>query len=46
MCDSELQDEEREALLSIYEGDKAFKQLNSTTYQYKVCLIHSVKSYL
>lgn len=32
----ELQDEEREALNSIYEGDKAFKQVNATTYSYKV----------
>lgn len=34
----ELQDEEREALVSIYDGDKAFKEVNPTTYQYKVCL--------
>lgn len=32
----ELQDEEREALNSIYEGDAAFKQINATTYSYKV----------
>lgn len=32
----ELQDEEREALISIYEGDAAFKQINPTTYSYKV----------
>uniref|UniRef100_A0A182W8N6 RWD domain-containing protein n=1 Tax=Anopheles minimus TaxID=112268 RepID=A0A182W8N6_9DIPT len=31
----ELQDDEREALVSIYEGDSAFKQVNSSTYQYK-----------
>uniref|UniRef100_A0A182P1P0 RWD domain-containing protein n=1 Tax=Anopheles epiroticus TaxID=199890 RepID=A0A182P1P0_9DIPT len=31
----ELQDDEREALISIYEGDSAFKQVNSETYQYK-----------
>ncbi|XP_063974079.1 RWD domain-containing protein 4 [Diachasmimorpha longicaudata] len=35
MSDAELQEEEREVLLSIYEGDNAFKQLTSTTYQYK-----------
>ncbi|XP_011308972.1 RWD domain-containing protein 4 [Fopius arisanus] len=35
MSDEELQEEEREVLLSIYEGDNAFKQLTSTTYQYK-----------
>lgn len=32
----EQQDEEREALQSIYEGDVAFKQINLTTFQYKV----------
>lgn len=32
----QMQDDEREALDSIYEGDEAFKQSNSTTYQYKV----------
>uniref|UniRef100_A0A182QH59 RWD domain-containing protein n=1 Tax=Anopheles farauti TaxID=69004 RepID=A0A182QH59_9DIPT len=31
----ELQNDEREALVSIYEGDTAFKQVNSETYQYK-----------
>jgi len=33
---SVLQEEEREALLSIYDGDEAFKQLSPTVYQYKV----------
>lgn len=32
----QMQDDEREALISIYEGDEAFKQANPTTYQYKV----------
>lgn len=32
----EFQDDEREALLSIYEGDPAFKQLSPTIFQYKV----------
>lgn len=32
----QMQDDEREALISIYEGDDAFKQVNPTTYQYKV----------
>lgn len=32
----QLQDDEREALVSIYEGDDAFKQINPTTFQYKV----------
>jgi len=30
------QDEEREVLLSIYDGDPAFKHLSPTTFQYKV----------
>jgi len=36
MSDAELQEEEREVLSSIYEGDPAFKQLTPTTFQYKV----------
>lgn len=36
MSDAELQEEEREVLLSIYDGDPAFKQLTPTTFQYKV----------
>jgi len=32
---SVLQEDEREALLSIYDGDEAFKQLSPTVYQYK-----------
>lgn len=32
----EQQSEEREALQSIYEGDDAFKEINTTTFQYKV----------
>lgn len=32
----EMQDDEREALDSIYEGDVAFKQINPTTFSYKV----------
>lgn len=32
----EQQDEEREALISIYEGDQAFKEVNPQTFQYKV----------
>ncbi|KAK7790076.1 hypothetical protein R5R35_012998 [Gryllus longicercus] len=35
MSDEELQEEEREVLSSIYEGDPAFKQLSSTVFQYK-----------
>lgn len=36
MSDVELQEEEREVLFSIYDGDPAFKQLTPTTFQYKV----------
>lgn len=36
MSEIEFQDEEREALLSIYDGDGAFKQLSPTVFQYKV----------
>lgn len=32
----QMQDDEREALVSIYEGDNAFIQVNPTTFQYKV----------
>lgn len=34
----ESQNDEREALISIYEGDNAFKQVNPTTFLYKVCI--------
>lgn len=36
MAELEQQDEEKEVLLSIYEGDPAFKQISPTVYQYKV----------
>lgn len=42
----ELQDEEREALNSIYEGDTAFKQINATTYSYKVIQDDIITSFL
>uniref|UniRef100_A0A0K8TQD7 Putative rwd domain protein n=1 Tax=Tabanus bromius TaxID=304241 RepID=A0A0K8TQD7_TABBR len=42
----ELQDEEREALISIYEGDTAFKQINATTFQYKYGEDDDNKSFL
>jgi len=32
------QEEEREVLLSIYDGDPAFKHLSPTTFQYKVTI--------
>lgn len=35
----ELQKEEREALASIYEGDSSFKQINTTSFQYKVSAV-------
>lgn len=35
----QMQDDEREALISIYEGDDAFKQINPTTFQYKVSTV-------
>lgn len=36
--DAEMQAEEIEVLKSIYEGDENFKQVDPTTYQYKVPL--------
>lgn len=33
---TEMQGEEAEALISIYEGDDHFKQISATVYQYKV----------
>lgn len=41
----EQQDEEREALISIYEGDDRFKEINSTTFQYKYGENDDVKSF-
>ncbi|XP_026473903.1 RWD domain-containing protein 4 [Ctenocephalides felis] len=35
MSELELQEEEREVLASIYDGDNSFKQVSPTTYQYK-----------
>ncbi|KZC09705.1 PREDICTED: RWD domain-containing protein 4 [Dufourea novaeangliae] len=46
MSDAELQEEEREVLLSIYEGDAAFKQLTPTTFQYKYGEDNDMKSFL
>ncbi|XP_055540809.1 RWD domain-containing protein 4 [Wyeomyia smithii] len=42
----ELQIEEREALISIYEGDSSFKQINAETYQYKYGEEEGIKSFL
>lgn len=41
----EQQDEEREALISIYEGDDRFKEINATTFQYKYGENDDVKSF-
>lgn len=38
MSTKELQDEEREVLSSIYDGDECFKQIDAKTYQYKVSI--------
>ncbi|CAK9809947.1 RWD domain-containing protein 4 [Anthophora plagiata] len=46
MSDAELQEEEREVLLSIYDGDSAFKQLTPTTFQYKFGEDNDMKSFL
>lgn len=46
MSDAELQVEESEVLLSIYEGDTAFKQLTPTTFQYKYGEDNDMKSFL
>lgn len=35
----EQQTDELEALISIYEGDTYFKQLDNTTFQYKVKIL-------
>ncbi|KAL9705955.1 hypothetical protein quinque_009473 [Culex quinquefasciatus] len=42
----EMQTEEREALVSIYEGDTFFKQINAETYQYKYGEEDGNKSFL
>ncbi|XP_018324434.1 RWD domain-containing protein 4 [Agrilus planipennis] len=46
MTDLELQEEEREALLSIYDGDSSFNQLSPTTFQYKFGVSDDPKSFL
>ncbi|XP_018351310.1 PREDICTED: RWD domain-containing protein 4 [Trachymyrmex septentrionalis] len=46
MSDAELQEEEREVLLSIYDGDAAFKQLTPTIFQYKYGEDNDMKSFL
>lgn len=46
MSSREEQEEEREVLLSIYDGDDCFKALNETTYQYRVGESGHCKSFL
>lgn len=46
MSDAELQEEEREVLLSIYDGDPSFKQLTPDTFQYKYGEDNDMKSFL
>lgn len=46
MSASDLQGEEREVLLSIYEGDPRFKAISPTTYQYKYGEDNDPKSFL
>lgn len=38
----EIQNEEAEALISIYEGDTNFKQISPKIYQYKVLDLCSI----
>lgn len=42
----DLQEEEREVILSIYDGDPAFNQLSPITYQYKYGVDGDPKSFL
>ncbi|KAJ8967504.1 hypothetical protein NQ314_002819 [Rhamnusium bicolor] len=46
MSELELQEEEREVLSSIYDGDESFKQISPTVYQYKYGETDTVKSFL
>uniref|UniRef100_A0A8D8Q9T6 RWD domain-containing protein 4 n=1 Tax=Cacopsylla melanoneura TaxID=428564 RepID=A0A8D8Q9T6_9HEMI len=46
MSNAELQEEEKEVLLSIYEGDPAFNMISDTTYQYKFGEDGDPKSFL
>ncbi|KAL1450929.1 hypothetical protein WDU94_003240 [Cyamophila willieti] len=46
MSNTELQEEEKEVLLSIYEGDGAFNMISDTTYQYKFGEDGDPKSFL
>ncbi|XP_070571594.1 RWD domain-containing protein 4-like [Ptychodera flava] len=46
MSCEEQQEEEREVLASIYEGDECYKQVNETTFQYKIGESGHYKSFL
>ncbi|KAJ3643011.1 hypothetical protein Zmor_025752 [Zophobas morio] len=46
MSETELQEEEREVLSSIYDGDECFKQISSNTFQYKYGESDTMKSFL
>ncbi|XP_017773936.1 PREDICTED: RWD domain-containing protein 4 [Nicrophorus vespilloides] len=46
MSNLEVQEEEREVLFSIYDGDDNFKQLSPTVYQYKYGVHDDHKSFL
>ncbi|RZC40134.1 RWD domain-containing protein 4 [Asbolus verrucosus] len=46
MSENELQEEEREVLSSIYDGDESFKQIAPNTFQYKYGESDTMKSFL
>lgn len=46
MSETELQEEEREVLLSIYDGDDCFKQITPTSFQYKFGKDNDAKSFV
>lgn len=46
MTELEQQVDELEALASIYDGDSSFKQVNNTTFQYKVKIARNKRKFL
>ncbi|ELU00560.1 hypothetical protein CAPTEDRAFT_162406 [Capitella teleta] len=46
MDNTEMQEEEKEVLLSIYEGDENFKEIGDLGFQYKIGESDSYKSFL
>ncbi|KAJ8985054.1 hypothetical protein NQ317_016969 [Molorchus minor] len=46
MSESELQEEEREVLSSIYDGDESFKQISPSVFQYKYGETDTARSFL